>query len=171
MNWRELIKTEIKTAYSTTNRLIDLVDPGSLDWKPATGSNWMTMSQLLQHLTDACGAPMRGFVTGDWEMPPDLELEPEDMLPTAAKMPHANSVDEVKALLAKDEQMALDMLAQCTDHELAAKMVSAPWSPREQTLGYQLLQMVVHLASHKAQLFYYLKLMGRPVNTEHLWGG
>jgi hypothetical protein len=31
--------------------------------------------------------------------------------------------------------------------------------------------MVDHLASHKSQLFYYLKLMGRPVHTGSLWGG
>jgi len=30
--------------------------------------------------------------------------------------------------------------------------------------------MIGHLATHKAQLFYYLKLQGKPVNTGHLWG-
>jgi hypothetical protein len=30
--------------------------------------------------------------------------------------------------------------------------------------------MVQHLDSHKSQLFYYLKLMGRDVNTMNLWG-
>jgi hypothetical protein len=30
--------------------------------------------------------------------------------------------------------------------------------------------MVGHLAQHKGQLFYYLKLQGKPVNTAHLWG-
>jgi hypothetical protein len=30
--------------------------------------------------------------------------------------------------------------------------------------------MLAHLAQHKGQLFYYLKLMGRPVHTGHLWG-
>jgi len=29
---------------------------------------------------------------------------------------------------------------------------------------------VNHLLSHKGQLFYYLKLQGREVNTMHLWG-
>jgi hypothetical protein len=37
-------------------------------------------------------------------------------------------------------------------------------------LGQRLLQMVAHLAQHKAQLFYYLKLQGKPVHTGHLWG-
>jgi hypothetical protein len=30
--------------------------------------------------------------------------------------------------------------------------------------------MVTHLDVHKSQLFYYLKLQGKPVNTAHLWG-
>jgi hypothetical protein len=30
--------------------------------------------------------------------------------------------------------------------------------------------MIQHLAQHKGQLFYYLKLQGKPVNTAHLWG-
>ncbi len=37
-------------------------------------------------------------------------------------------------------------------------------------LGFQLHQMVRHLDEHKAQLFYYLKLQGKPVNTGDLWG-
>jgi hypothetical protein len=30
--------------------------------------------------------------------------------------------------------------------------------------------MIGHLAQHKAQLFYYLKLQGKPVHTGHLYG-
>jgi hypothetical protein len=37
-------------------------------------------------------------------------------------------------------------------------------------LGRYLLQMVQHLDRHKGQLFYYLKLQGKPVNTADLWG-
>lgn len=37
-------------------------------------------------------------------------------------------------------------------------------------LGVRLMQTVGHLTQHKSQLFYYLKLQGRPVNTMHLSG-
>ncbi len=30
--------------------------------------------------------------------------------------------------------------------------------------------MIEHLKQHKGQLFYYLKLQGKPVNTSDLWG-
>jgi hypothetical protein len=37
-------------------------------------------------------------------------------------------------------------------------------------LGYQLSQLVSPLGEHKAQLLYYLKLQGKPVHADHLWG-
>ena len=68
------------------------------------------------------------------------------------------------------KKVALDMLAQCSDDDLANKIVTAPWDPTELVLGHRLLQMVNHLNQHKGQLYYYLKLQGKPVNTGNLWG-
>ena len=171
MNWTELIQFEIKDTYHATQAPIDLVDESKLDWKPATGSNWMTVGQLLQHLTDACGAAMRGFVTGDWGMPPEGEMAPEDMLPPAERLPTVGSIAECKRLLAEDKALALEMLAQCSEDDLSNKQVVAPWNPdNPMGLGYRLLQMVTHLGLHKAQLSYYLKLQGKAVHTGHLWG-
>jgi uncharacterized damage-inducible protein DinB len=173
MNWKELLKSEIESTYKITEKLIDLVDENQLNWKPSTGSNWMTTGQLLKHLTEGCGAAMRGFVTGDWGMPEGVDpsqLPPEEMLPPAEKLPTVANVAEVKQLLAKDKQVALDMLAKCSEDELANKIATAPWDPTEMVLGHRLLQMVDHLKQHKGQLFYYLKLQGKPVNTGNLWG-
>jgi uncharacterized damage-inducible protein DinB len=171
MNWTDLIQTEIESTYRVTEALLDMVDEENLEWKPTTGSNWMTVGQLLHHFTDACGAAVRGFVTGDWGMPPGVELPPEDMLPSAEKLPALSSVAECKRLMAEDKALALEMLARCSEDELATKQVVAPWDPEHpMALGYSLLQMVTHLASHKAQLYYYLKLQGKPVHTGNLWG-
>ncbi len=172
MNWKELLKTEIENSYKLTDGLFDLVDEESLDWKPSLENNWMTTGQLLMHLTNACGAPMRGFVTGDWGLPEGIDasdLSPEEMLPSAEKLPTIGSVTEAKELLAKDKQLALDMLAECEEDRLANETVRAPWNPAKAILGYYLLQMVAHLSQHKSQLFYYLKLQGKPVNTGNLW--
>jgi uncharacterized damage-inducible protein DinB len=169
----ELLKNEIEHTFGVTNKLMDLVDENQLDWKPSTGSNWMTTGQLLRHITDACGAAIRGFVTGDWGMPEDVDmsqLPPEEMLPPAEKFPTVGSVAEAKKLLAEDKQVALDMLAKCSEEDLSTKIATAPWDPTELVLGHRLLQMVGHLNQHKGQLFYYLKLQGKPVNTVHLWG-
>ena len=170
MNWTDLIKSEIESTYSTTEGLIDLVDEDTLDWKPPTGSNWMTVAQLVHHLTDACGAAMRGFVTGDWGMPPEGEMTPEEMLPPASRLPAVSSLAQARQMLDQDKQLALEMLAQCSEDQLTNKMVTAPWNPSGQILGHALLDMVGHLGQHKSQLFYYLKLQGKPVNTGNLWG-
>ena len=174
MTWMELLKAQIESAYTSADGLIGMVNDDELGWKPATGENWMTTGQLLRHLTDACGAPCKGFVTGDWGMPEGVdlsELPPEEMLPSAEKLPAIDSVADAKRLLAEDKTVALAMIEQSGEADLASKKVSAPWDPREIALGKQLLQMIGHLEQHKAQLFYYLKLQGKPVNTGHLWGG
>ena len=84
MNWTELLTFEIEDTFKVTDDLLDLVDENQLDWKPATGENWMTVGQLLRHLTDACGAPIRGFCTGDWGMPEGVDvgdMSDDEMLP------------------------------------------------------------------------------------------
>ncbi len=133
----------------------------------------MTVGQLLRHMTDSCGAPIKGFVTGDWGFPDDFDpskMKPEEMLPPAEKMPTIDSVAEAKTLITEDKQIALDMLAQCSEDDLSNKLAPAPWDPgNDMKLGERLLQMIHHLNIHKAQLFYYLKLQGKPVSTPHLW--
>jgi len=174
VNWTELLKGEIETTYTTTAKLLDRVDPDSLAWKPQTGPNWMTVGQLLKHIGTGCGAACKAFVTGDWGLPPGTKLEdipPEEMLPPAEKMPTVNSVDEAKAALAEDKALALQMVDRAGENDLANKKMAAPWAPGvELVLGRHFLQMVQHLDRHKSQLFYYLKLQGKPVNTGDLWG-
>jgi uncharacterized damage-inducible protein DinB len=173
MNWREFLKNEIQSVYRTTEGLVTLVEDRSLAWKPSTGSNWMTTGQLLNHITQACGTGFRGFVAGDWGLPEGMDfgdLPPEEQLPPAEKLPAIASVAEAQRLLREDQQLALEMLAACGDAELANKIAPAPWDARQLVLGHRLLQMVDHLKQHKGQLFYYLKLQGKPVNTGDLWG-
>ncbi len=173
MNWKELLTGEIEYAYQTTNGLLELVVDETLNWKPATGNNWMTTGQLLKHISNSCGQPIRGFVTGDWGMPEGANVEdlsPELMLLPAEKLPTVGSVGEAKELLAQDKRLALDMLAEKDEDKLAGEIAIAPWDPTEMVLGHRFLQMVAHLNQHKCQLFYYLKLQGIAVNTSHLWG-
>ncbi|MGQ0613471.1 MAG: DinB family protein [Planctomycetaceae bacterium] len=173
MKWTDLLKGEAELAYQVAEALIKLVDKDKLNWKPATGSNWMTTGQLLMHISNACGMPCKGFVTGDWGLPPGADpskMKPEDMMPPAEKMPTAKSVDEVVKLLATDKKTAMQMIVEAGEKNLETKKAPAPWDPSPMPLGHRLLQMVQHLNLHKSQLYYYLKLQGKPVNTSHLWG-
>jgi uncharacterized damage-inducible protein DinB len=76
----------------------------------------------------------------------------------------------VKDALAEDKKLARKVLADVGEKRLAEEPCPAPWDPREMPLGQRLLSMVAHLTQHKGQLFYYLKLQGKPVNTMNLYG-
>ncbi len=175
MKWTELVTTAVEENYPVVDALMAQVADGELDWKPSTGSNWMTTGQLLMHLTSSCGACFKGFVTGDWGMPEGMKMEDlpkEEMLPPAEALPTVETVAQARELLAKDKQIALDMLARAGEDDLTNKQLSAPWDPSgtKVALGHHLLGMVIHLQSHKSQLFYYLKMQGKDLNTMHLWG-
>ncbi len=173
MNWTNLLTNEIESVYHAALGLVDFVDEDKLVWKPATGSNWMTTAQLLMHLTNACGAGMKGLITGDWGLPEGMDINnipPENMLPPAEKMPAIGSATEVRRLLESDRLCALDMIAKAGEERLASEQLATPWNPVRLLLGYQFLLMVKHLDQHKAQLFFYLKLQGKPLHTGHLWG-
>ena len=163
MSWKGTLTEQTKAAYHATEGLIALLSEEDLNWKPPSGENWMTVGQLLEHLAESCGILMRWFVTDAWD------LSDNEMLP-AEKMKTIGSLAEAKERLAADRQIALDTLADLTDDDLANRMVSAPWNPTPRPLGAQLAFMAAHLESHRSQLFYYLKLMGKPVHTGHLWG-
>lgn len=173
MNWTQLLEKKIESAYSTTAKLLEKVDPESLEWKPASGNNWMTVGQLLHHIGEACGSGCRGFVTGNWGLPEGVTWEtiaPEQVFPPAEKLPSIESVSEAKSQLAKDKRIALQTIEMAGEDDLNAE-VDAPWAPgKPLPLGQHLLQMIQHLERHETQLFYYLKLQGEPVNTIDLWG-
>ena len=172
MNWTDLLNARVAEVYGATAGLMNMVEEKNLDWRPETGSNWMTMGQLLEHIPTASGHCMMGFVTGDWKIGgvDFADMAPEDMLPSAEKMPTVKSVADAKKALAVDKAIALDMIAKAGEKTLAEKMVAAPWNPTPLPMGVQLLSMVGHLDTHKAQLFYYLKLQGQPVHTGSLYG-
>ena len=173
MNWSELLQQQVEYSYGVADKLLDMVDDDSLSWKPSTGDNWMTTGQLLKHLSSACGAPMRGFITGDWGMPEGADpsnIPPEDMLPSADKLPAVDNVAEAKGLLVEDKELALQTIREAGEDNLQNKAAPAPWDPSDMSLGPRLLSMVDHLNQHKGQLFYYLKLQGKPVTTAQLWG-
>ena len=163
MNWTELLHSEIEDTYRATEGLMNLVDDDKLDWAPESGVEWMSTRKLLRHLSDACGWCAANFVHDRW--PQVMKGKAQDQPPTSVE-----SVAEAKAELAKDKQRVLDAISAAGEEALASRMVQAPWEPVARPLGQQVLQMVNHLNLHKSQLFYYLKLQGKPVNTWTLYG-
>ncbi len=154
--------------YDVTGRLFARVADGDLSWQPATGRNWMTVGQLLMHCARyGCGLAVAGFMTGDWG---EAEAEATEHVPQGGALPSVTSVAEAVALLEEDRRLTLRHLQQVEESTLAAPSRSPPWGGPERALFQQLELMIAHLAQHKGQLFYYLKLMGRDVSTADLWG-
>src|SRR5204863_5158551 len=119
MSWTDTIEKEMEGNYRAAEGLFKMVDKDKLNWKPATGSNWMTTGQLMQHITEACGACCKGFVTGDWGMPADAPAE--SMLPPADKMKSVQSVDDALKKLAADKKTAFEMVKKVGEKDLATK--------------------------------------------------
>ncbi|MEI6758537.1 MAG: DinB family protein [Chlorobium sp.] len=173
MNWHELLEQQIEAAYSVSERLVKLLEEKDLSWKPSETNNWMTTGQLLLHLSQSCGVPFKGFATGQWDMPAHSDINEkkhEATLPQAATLKSVTTLEEALTLLAADKKVALDALRFCSEEDLSSKPSPAPWDKTPLNLGLRLLQMIDHLNQHKAQLFYYLKLQGKVVNTHHLYG-
>jgi hypothetical protein len=168
----DILKQDAEHMYRVTESLFAKVD--DLAWKPATGQNWMSTAQVLRHCAESCGTAVRGFATGDWGMPDGTNLEdiPEDqMIPPAEAMPAVESVDEAGRLLAADRELCLRILSEIDDERFLGDRSAPPWGGPERTLFQHCNEMIWHLGQHKGQLFYYLKLQGKPVNTMDLWMG
>ena len=98
-------------------------------------------------------------------------MDPNDMLPSADAMPTVESVAQARELLAKDKALAFEVLESVSEEDLSSRESAVPWNPGESfALGRHLLHSVRHTLQHKGQLFYYLKLQGKPVTTQDLWG-
>jgi len=156
MDWKTILIEQVKDAYRTVEGLLELVEDEQLSWKPESGENWMTTGHLLNHMADACGSMFKGFITGEWEFEEDLGA--------------VATVAEGREKMAADKALALELLEGLTDNDLTTRMVQAPWEKEARPLGYSLTLMVSHLEVHKSQLFYYLKLQGKDVNTALMWG-
>jgi uncharacterized damage-inducible protein DinB len=175
MTLADVLRDEAEAAYAVTERLFRRVHDEDLGWKPASpGTEWMTAGQLLMHCACfGCGKAVRGFVTGDWGAELAAygdEAQEQAQLPPASALPAVGSVEEALRLLEADRSVALRTIAQVDDAALLAARRPAPWGGPELTLFQHLLHMIAHLAQHKGQLFYYLKLMGQDVRTADLWG-
>jgi uncharacterized damage-inducible protein DinB len=174
MTLTRVLLEEAEATYAIAERLFRRVADEELSWTPATGKTWMTVGQLLMHCASfGCGKAIQGFVKGDWGLPEGTGLEDlttQDHVPPAVALPSVVSVQQALELLAKDKSLAVSCIAAAGEANLLGRRFAAPWGGSEGSLFQHLLHMIAHLAQHKGQLFYYLKLMGKDVTTFDLWG-
>jgi hypothetical protein len=178
MNMSEFLTKQVEDTYGAMAGLVGLVDDEHLGWQPESGDNWMTTGQVLKHVEAACGLIATCFVSGDWsvlgrieaEMMEGQERDPQTGMYKAEALPATACKADTLAALESDKAATLAAIAEAGEDRLVNEESAAPWNPTPRSLGYNLFECLQHLASHKSQLFYYLKLQGKPVNTAHLWG-
>ncbi len=145
-----------------TLKLISLAPAGKLDWRPAPG-NYMTLGQLLHHLA-MCPGILVAAVNNAF--PPADAFEKfiqEDLkntkTPEAAQREASRGWEEAKAAISG-----------LSEADFQKRMVTVPWGPPT-PLWRVCLSMADHWANHKYQLFFYLKLLDKPVNSATLYAG
>lgn len=169
MTLTAVLLAEAEATYSIKERLFRLVADDELHWAPSTGRGWMTAGQLLMHCASyGCGKAIRGFVSGDWG--PGAGSADQEHVPPAEALPSVATVRQALELLAVDRKIATDSIRASGEASLLELCAPPPWGGPKLSLFQQLLHMIQHLAQHKGQLFYYLKLMGKDVKTADLWG-
>lgn len=175
MTWTDILKRRAEGSYAAAAGLFKLVDKKDFAWKPATGNNWLNTGQLLLHIAHGAGGPGLALLSGDWKDetidPKWKPSGPQDFLPPAEFYKSVSSVDDALKQLAADHKKFLKALEQAGEKDLDGKMSVAPWGGPERCMGEHLESYLRHLDTHRCQLFYYLKLQGKKVGTNELWGG
>lgn len=149
-------------AFGPASNLIKMVPAEKLNWQP--GPKFMTLGQLICHLSSGVGEGIRLLHSGQW---PAME----EML-TGMKQENLPSCDVEEALrrLEADKEILRKALDEISEADFTGKVVSVPW-------GFQgkfellALSFVEHFTNHKMQLFTYLKLLDLPVDTQTLYFG
>jgi len=145
-------------AFRPAESLLKMVPADKLDWKP--GETFMTLGQLICHMSDGIGTELRMLIDNSWPKPEDMGKGP---------IPSCNG-PEALAKLEKDKTTLKAVLDGVSEADFANKIVKVPWG-WEAKLEIMSLDFREHFVNHKMQLFTYLKLLGFPVNTQTLYFG
>ena len=146
-------------AFRPAESLLKMVPADKLDWKP--GPTFMTLGQLICHLSTGIGTELKMLINNSWPKPEEMSAQ--------GQMPSCG-IKEALANIEKDKITLREVLAGVTEKDFATKIVSTPWG-FQGNLEKMSLDFREHFVNHKMQLFTYLKLLGFAVNTETLYMG
>ncbi len=153
----------VMEAYKPAEVLIKLVPADKLNWRP--GPKFMSLGQVICHLSEGVSAEMNCLITGKWPYNPDqmVEMMKLENLPSCG-------VEEALGKLENDKTRLRTFLDGISEQDFAEKVVSVPWGWQAK-LERMAISFREHFTNHKMQLFTYLKLLDLPVDTSTLYGG
>lgn len=161
-----LLLNKLREQVERTEHLISLIPSGAADWHPnlssIDGSNYFRLNVLLFHLTEC----LAGFCAA-------LYAANKDLLAHFAKLRevrtnHSCEPEEARALLEIYMSHIEEGFGLLTDDDLKRQIPTVFVSEGE-TFFTILIGNLEHYINHKYQLFFYLKMLGVPVETRDLY--
>jgi len=151
-------------AYRPVETMMRMVPADKLEWRPKP--NFMSLGQLVYHLAEGVGLPLRCLITGEWPFSGEEQMEEVMKL---ENLPSC-TVAEARKKLEADKAILRQCLDGVSEEDFAHKVFTAPWGAQGK-LERMAIDFREHFTNHKMQLFTYLKLLGLPVNTDTLYFG
>jgi len=153
----------VMEAYRPAVTLLNMVPSDKLDWRPKP--NFMSLGQLICHLSEGMGAELRYLYTGQWPYTPE-QMEAGMKLENLPSCTIPEALDKLE----KDKATLQEFLATISEEDFTHKEVSTPWGMHGK-MERMAISFREHFTNHKMQLFTYLKLLGFPVDTGTLYFG
>jgi uncharacterized damage-inducible protein DinB len=160
MTGRGQLLAELEWICRNTGRLLDMVRPEHMDWRPQ--GNMRTFGELGDHLSQI---PMVDFLIMRGTSQEEVNREEEKLMAAARSAGLPRGWSSVLADGCKELYRFMEKMPQA-EYENAS---GTAYFGRTQTYARWLLEVITHMYHHRAQLFMYLKLNGYPVNTRTLY--
>lgn len=152
--------SKLEEQIELTHRLISLIPPDKLAWKPLPDS--FRVCELLGHLLEC----LAGFCASLYAVHPDRLAH----FGRLRELPvnHCCEIQEARERIGEYEVHITEGFSLLGDDDLARNLPTV-FVPEGECLMTVLLGNLEHLINHKHQLFFYLKLLGVDVSTSELY--
>jgi hypothetical protein len=157
----DALLSKIREQVELTDHLIGVLSPEELNWAPQISGAWCA-ALLLGHLLDCLAGICAVLLT----VHPNELAHFHRLRDMPVNRPHA--VSEARAGLTLYQQHIDEGFGLLKDLDLA-KRIPTIFAKQGEPVLTLLLGNLEHLINHKHQLFMYLKLMGRSVESRDLY--
>ncbi len=161
-----MILEKLEEQSERLTHLISMIPPDRMQWRPdlngSAGPDIWTISELLGHLLDC----LAGFCASIFAVHGDKLPGWEDL--RALPVNHACGSLEAQSRIQTYMRHLKQGFELLTREDLARK-VPTVFVPAGEPLLVLLLGNLEHLVNHKFQLFFYLKMLGVPVESRDLY--